>query len=257
METSYRRFLAAILPAAAFTLSSFSAQAQNYYTTNFSDVETGSSTTGYTPTAYANGGNTSPTDPLVGQNAWASNDGTVTSGTRGASPQLVGNSNYVGPVPEFFDGTFAGALGGVYRTSGGTAAAPDVVPSATNAPSGIISLFHPISLTPAAATFALNVDFFVAAPGVSSSTSTFKNHDTFSFILGNGMITLAAINFVPSTTVDPATNDAITVANGAGQTAVTGDGIVLNSQYHLSLLVTNTTTGAFTLTLQGQQNATP
>lgn len=257
METSYQRFLAVLLPAAALTLSSLPAQAQNYYTTDFSNVETGSSTTNYTPTAYVNGGNNSPTDPLAGQNAWASNDGTVTSGTRGSSAQLVGNSNYLGPVGMFFGGTFAGALGGVYRVAGGTAGTPDVVPSATNASGGVISLYHPINLTPAAATFALNVDFFVAAPGVSSTTSTFKNHDTFSFTLGNGTITLASINFVPATTADPATNDAVTVTGATGQTATTNYGIVLNSQYHLSLFVTNTATGAFTLQLQGQQDAAP
>ena len=60
-----------------------------------------------------------------------------------------------------------------------------------------------------------------------------------------------------TTLVDPATNDGLAIITGAnnlgqgGTSTVTGNGVVLNGQYHLSLTVTNLATGAFTLTLQG------
>lgn len=257
MQISSRRFLAALLPAVALTFAGFSAQAQNYYTTNFSNVETGTSTTGYTPAAYANGGATSATDPIVGQNGWASNDGTLTAGTRGTSLQLVGNSNFVGPYGQYFGSTFSAVLGGAYRTPAPSAGSPDVVPSATNAAAGIVSLYHPVSYTPGAA-FSLNVDFVITLPGIAGFTA----RDAFAFTLGNATTNLLTINFTQATTIgDPATQDTLTLTTGAnnlgqgGVTTQTNNGIVLNGQYHLTLTVTNPLTGAFTLTLAGAGNS--
>lgn len=247
MHTS-RRLLAALLPAAALTLVGFSAQAQNYYTTNFSSADTGLSASGSTYSSPA----TTPTDPLAGQNGWASNDGTVTAGS--GTSQIVGDSNFVGQYGQYFGGgtNFAAVTGGAYRVSNPSAAIPDVVPSATNAPLGIISLYHPITFVPSTG-LALNLDFVVTLPGIQGYTA----RDSFAFTLGNGSTNLLTINF--SQSVDnPATQDTLTLATGAnnlgqgGTTTATNYGIVLNAQYHLGLTITNLATGAFTLTLQGQ-----
>lgn len=257
MHTSYRRLFAAFLPVAALTLAGFTARAQNYYTTNFSDLESGTSTAGYAPTAYANGGSNSPTDPIAGQNGWASNDGAVTSGTRGTSTQLVGDSNYVGPFGQYFGGTYSAVLGGAYRIASASAGSPDVVPSAINAPQGIVSLYHPVSFNPAAP-FAFNVDFVITQPG--ATRQNFLARDAFAFTLGNASTNLLTINFSQSVDL-PTTQDTLTLTTGAdnlgqnGITTATNKGIVLNGQYHLTVAVTNPLTGAFTLTLVGGGNS--
>ena len=224
------------LSAAALCVAVTAARAQTVttYGTGFD----GTDTVNGTATAATYNSPATPTDPLDGQNNWGTNDPTQT-GTYGTSTQLIGRSDFVGGTG-FFTGQ-TGALGGIYRTTSPTGAAPDVVPS--TASGGIVTLYHAVSVGAGAPFVALNTDFAVTAPGANG----FATHDTFSFSLqSTTFASLININFQPSTS-NPTGQDEISYTVG-GITTTTGNLITLNGSYHLALTVT-AATKTFTATI--------
>lgn len=243
-----------LLAAACCVATAAHAQTSKvYYSTGFDGPEVTNGTPG--TFNYNTGGTPSGTQPLAGQNNWASNDSAAGVENTSAPYQTNGGTSYVGVVnASAFGGTNAAALGGQFRNPGSTDnTAPDVVPS--SATGGLVNLFHPVSLTPAAPTVVVNVDFIVTA-------STLGGHDNFAFSLRTGGTAttlgsdLLSINFVlPTTPSQQATQDNIGYTTGAGVLRTTGSAITLNAQYHLQVTLTTGASPTFLAVIAGGGNS--
>ena len=216
---------------ATLLLGTSAAQSQILYTTDFGTGST-AATDGYTYTQEELTQGETKTGTTVsgtGQNGWLTNDpdnsATATSGA------YIGGSNFVGSTG-YFTG-YSAYVGGAQRS---TTASSDVVPGAATT-----YLYHPFALASAATQgYQFGVDFAVTA-----STGSFTAQDTFAFTLRNAAgNNLLSVSFAPTTSAGAASSgrDGIGYSLGTSTTITnpSNNGILLNTQYHLTIQVNPT-----------------
>ncbi len=159
---------------------------------------------------------------LSAQNGWTTNDDN--------QPDYVGTiSNYSVPASDYV--AYLGGLG----------LSNNVVPSASP-----VFLYRPFTLG-ATSAYAFNVDMAITRSG-----ATYPNNESFAWTFRNTAgANLFSVDFVP-TTSDDANNLRTTLAvrytvNGGTQTT-TGNGLLSDAYYHLTISV-NVTTNQFSIAL--------
>lgn len=213
----------AVLSVAVLCVAASAARAQTTtaYSTGFDGTDTINGNA--TPTTYASPdfSAATPTAPLAGQNGWTSNDGTTGTVSATNPNQFNGGTTYVGTLSStagsFFNGTQAGAIGGLYGPASGQT--PYAVPS--TASGGIINLLHGVTIPSTTTQVVFNIDFAIIEANALAK-------DTFSFTLGSAL----TITFTPSATTNQFNITATGSTPGGGNNA---DAVVFNSQYHLKI----------------------
>ena len=168
-----------------------------------------------------------PNYTLSGQDSWNTND--ADNGATTSGGQSIGQSDFVGIVQNYSaSGTDNWAyLGGLDHAN--------TVPG-----SDPVFLYRPFTLA-GLSSYSFNVDF-----GISSST-TYPNRDAFAWTFQNSLGTsLFSVDFAPVTGAGNPFAVRYTVNGGAEVS--TGNGLLSNSIYHLSVSV-NVVAKSFSITL--------
>ena len=178
----------------------------------------------FSPLAHGQGYSTTfdgyTTGSLSGQNGWDTNDPYVGTDTTGAPGSEIGQSDFVGIITGYSSTATDdwAYLGGLDRSS--------VVPGHST-----VYVYNNFAATPLTglSSYAFNVDMSVY-PGGSPYTTL----DQFAWTFGTAATpNLFSVNFVPNSN----SVDAVRYSVNGGGLVTTGNGIVTNSIYHLTVNV--------------------